>query len=220
MLDMATIKDRSQIVADALASAAREEERAQWQRKQPSIQRRRWYLLSIMPQAENAIRSQFGLLKIEMVYSPQHYVDQLVHSREILTGKRIVTGRKRVLKPMFPGYLFSHLDYDAEWPKISARVPEDRMRTIDQRADGKPMVIPEWMMQGIYELEIEKTGESQLKAPTFDVGDEVRVIAGAFAMFMGKIERLDSRDRIRVLLSMLGRRVPVELQAHQIETVR
>jgi transcriptional antiterminator NusG len=45
------------------------------------------------------------------------------------------------------------------------------------------------------------------------------VIRGPFDMWEGRIERLDSHGRLRVLLDVLSRQVPVELDETQIEPV-
>jgi transcriptional antiterminator NusG len=54
----------------------------------------------------------------------------------------------------------------------------------------------------------------------FMPGDNVRVIAGAFADFNGKIESIDyERHRAKVLINIFGRETPVELELDAIEKV-
>ena len=43
------------------------------------------------------------------------------------------------------------------------------------------------------------------------VGDSVRLAAGPFAEQLGIIDRLDDSDRVRVLLQIFGRQVPVSV---------
>jgi transcription antitermination factor NusG len=215
---MAMTPTRSEIERNALAEAAREEERAIWRRMRPSVDRRNWYILKVLRQFENAVSGQLLGLKVANVYSPQKYADRIVHQREMLTGRRIVVGRQRVLEPMFPGYLFVRFDYQAEWPKIRARVPVERARTCD-RPDGSPYVVHNILMQAIFEAEMESVGEDKRKISVFEVGQAVRLLTGPFAEFIGNIERLDSGDRIRVLLDLFGRQTPVVKPAHEIEAV-
>jgi transcription antitermination factor NusG len=46
---------------------------------------------------------------------------------------------------------------------------------------------------------------------TLKVGDSIRVTAGPFAELLGTLERLDDSDRVRVLLDILGGKIPVLL---------
>lgn len=219
MLDMVTSTDRGEIVKNALAEAAREEERQIWKRMQPSIDRRCWYLLSVLPQAENWISATLIGLKVANVYSPLCAKDEVVWSRQPLTGKRIRTGIKRVMRPMLPGYLFVRCDYEAEWPKIRARVPKEKMSTVNNN-NGAPYVIHNILMQALYEKELKEIGEKQNRTDDFKPGDAVRLLTGPFADWIGKIERLDSGERIRILLDLFGRGTPVVMSVSEIEAAR
>lgn len=214
---MVTKPERWKIEVDALAEAAREEERRAWLRLTPSVDRRKWYMLCILQQAENAISGTLVGLKIANVYSPSVFKEQNVYARNSLSGRKTVIGRKRVRSPMFPGYMFARFDYDVEWPKIRARVPSERARTFD-RVDGSPYVVHDFLMQAIYQGEITESKKT-VGSSAFTVGQAVRTLAGPFSDFIGKIERLDSCDRIRILLDLFGRETQVVLPAHEIEAV-
>jgi transcriptional antiterminator RfaH len=54
------------------------------------------------------------------------------------------------------------------------------------------------------------------KRPKFALGDKVRVIAGAFAESLALFDGLADRDRIVVLLDMLGRKVCVSIEADMV----
>jgi len=54
----------------------------------------------------------------------------------------------------------------------------------------------------------------------FDVGQNVRVIAGPFENFIGAIEEIHpEKGKIKVRVSMFGRETPVELEYSQVENV-
>ena len=47
-------------------------------------------------------------------------------------------------------------------------------------------------------------------------GQSVRILTGAFADFIGEIERLDDSGRIRVLLDIMGGQTPVVLPLENV----
>ena len=51
----------------------------------------------------------------------------------------------------------------------------------------------------------------------FRVGDEVRLMVGPFAEQLGRIDRLEGRDRVQVLLDLMGRLVRVSASSRDIE---
>ena len=54
--------------------------------------------------------------------------------------------------------------------------------------------------------------------PTFEVGDQVRVIAGPFTAFNGTIEAV-KRSRLQVAVSIFDRIVTAELRESEVEKI-
>ena len=50
-----------------------------------------------------------------------------------------------------------------------------------------------------------------LQGSALKVGDSIRVSAGPFAELLGTLERLDDNNRVRVLLEIMGSKIPVLL---------
>lgn len=206
-----------EVVTRALECAEHEDRRQFWRKRQAEAARRRWYLARIMPQAENAISGQLVGLGVRNVYSPKIYADRLVYARQMLTGRRICVGRKRVLVPMLPGYLFIRIDCEVEWPKIRARIPRERI-SIVAGPDGSPCIIHNVFMQAVFEKEIEE-GEKRPEAARFEPGRAVRLLTGPFQDWIGRVERLEGGERIRVILDLFGRDTPVVQSVSEIEAV-
>jgi transcription antitermination factor NusG len=68
---------------------------------------------------------------------------------------------------------------------------------------------------------VASTGEDGLlkMRPRLSVGDPVRLMQGPFAEYLETLERLDDSGRVRLLLEMLGRRVPVMVADHHVDRV-
>lgn len=82
------------------------------------------------------------------------------------------------------------------------------------RTDKYPRPLPENQVKAIMKfMEIE---QPEYQA-SFSVGDAVKIIEGAFVDFIGSVQEIDeSKGRVKVLVSFLGREAPVELEFSQI----
>jgi transcriptional antiterminator RfaH len=118
---------------------------------------------------------------------------------------------KRRLVPLFPSYLFVRIELT--WWAIGRTIGVLRvLQNGDRPAQLRDEVVMKIQAQ-------EKNGIVKLPAPRprFLVGDSVRVIAGSFADKIGVYDGMTGKERERVLLDLLGRKVPVELPKNAIE---
>jgi len=53
----------------------------------------------------------------------------------------------------------------------------------------------------------------------FSEGDSVKVIEGPFASFVGVVENISEKGKVKVQVSIFGRPTPVELEFSQVEKV-
>ena len=56
-------------------------------------------------------------------------------------------------------------------------------------------------------------------AMSFSAGDSVKVIEGPFASFVGTVEAVNEKGKLKVNVSIFGRPTPVELDDTQVEKV-
>ncbi len=112
----------------------------------------------------------------------------------------------------FPGYLFVSMDLDRDrWRPIEGTVGVLR---IIKGAD-RPLPVP----AGLVEMLLSATGPDgvlSLADPVTKPGQEVRITRGPFADQLAVVERSSGEDRVRVLLSVLGQRAPVEIVRHDL----
>jgi transcriptional antiterminator RfaH len=116
-------------------------------------------------------------------------------------------GRKVELRPpLFPGYAF--LVIRLQWH--AARFAPG---TIGLIMDGmRPARVPDNVITEIRQREVR--GLVELPRVGLQRGDRVRITAGPFHGQLGLYEGMAARDRVLVLLSVLGR---VELPARDVE---
>ncbi|RLD17684.1 MAG: transcription termination/antitermination protein NusG, partial [Caldiserica bacterium] len=70
--------------------------------------------------------------------------------------------------------------------------------------------------------ELEEEGKKEKPKPAVEIekGDTVRITEGPFTNFMGTVEELDKeKGKVKILVNILGRFTPVELQIYQVEKI-
>src|SRR5262245_31064997 len=152
----------------------------------------RWFLVHTQPKSENKAEWHLHAQGFR-TYLPR-IVKTVRHARQLRTVKA----------PLFPRYLFIILDLTRDrWLSVRSTVGVSR---VFAHQDGRPVPVP----AGIVETLIEHSDgnvarlDSRLRA-----GESVRLLSGAFAGFVGTLERLDDTGRVLVLLEMMGAIVPL-----------
>jgi transcriptional antiterminator RfaH len=117
-----------------------------------------------------------------------------------------------VLTPFFPGYLFVRLDLAADrWRSVNGTRGVVRL----VGSNDAPCAVP----HGVIEHLIAACDVHGVMQRDFVLspGQPVRILTGPFADLVGKLDRLADADRVRVLLDIMGSRVPVTLSRDGIE---
>jgi transcriptional antiterminator RfaH len=163
---------------------------------------KRWYVVQTRTHAERRALEHLGNQGFE-AWLPE-YMKRRRHARRT----------DWVRRPLFPNYLFVHLDLEAErWRSVLGTVgvvglvggnlaptplPDQVIATIRARVDGDGLVAMD-------------------SAASFKPGDAVKVAEGPFADLEGIFVDLADRDRVAILLRLLGREVKVTVRADQLE---
>jgi transcription elongation factor/antiterminator RfaH len=154
----------------------------------------RWFLAHTLPRSELQAQLHLGAQGFR-AYFPQ-VLKTVRHARKLNT----------VRAPLFPRYLFVILDLERDpWLSIRSTVGVSRLFT----CDGRPTPVP----AGIVEALIERTDEHNLTVWDTELvkGQSVRILTGPFADFVGTLNQLDDNGRVRVLLDMMGSKIPLVL---------
>ncbi|MGA7711102.1 MAG: transcriptional activator RfaH [Rhizomicrobium sp.] len=112
-----------------------------------------------------------------------------------------------VLAPFFPGYLFVQLDLQRDqWRSVNGTYGVGRLV---MQGDA-PAAAPRGVIEALRDA-CDENGVLRLPNDDLKPGQSVRILSGAFADFVGEIDRLDDAGRVRVLLDIMGGGVPVVL---------
>jgi transcription elongation factor/antiterminator RfaH len=154
----------------------------------------RWFLAHTLPKSEWKAELHLGAQGFR-TFQPQ-IRKTIRHARQLRT----------VRAPLFPRYLFVILDLERDrWLSVRSTVG---VSSLFSSRDGRPVPVP----VGIVESLIERSEDTVTRLDSNLVqGQQVRILTGPFADFVGMLERLNEAGRVRVLLEMMGTAVPVTL---------
>ncbi len=174
----------------------------------------RWYVVNVYSGSEKkvaeSIREQAILKKMD-----DKILEVLVPTKQVVDAKK---GQKvNVEQKFFPGYILVKMEMnDDTWhivkdtPRVSGFLG----------SHNKPQAISEREVKRIM-AQIEDANENPQQAEIYyEVGEQIRVIDGPFASFVGDVEEVDSeKTRLKVSVSIFGRPTPVELEFNQVEKI-
>jgi transcription elongation factor/antiterminator RfaH len=154
----------------------------------------RWFLAHTLPKGEWKAELHLGAQGFR-TFQPQ-IRKTIRHARQL----------KTVRAPLFPRYLFVILDLERDrWLSVRSSVG---VSSLFSSRDGRPVPVP----IGIVESLIERSKDTLTRLDADLVkGQQVRILTGPFADFVGMLDRLNEAGRVRVLVEMMGTAVPVTL---------
>jgi transcriptional antiterminator RfaH len=160
-----------------------------------------WFVVQTHPHAEAKAAAHLERQGYS-VYLPR-YLKRRRHARRI----------EIVPAPLFPSYLFVVIDmFSQRWRVIQSTVGVSRLVCSGE----EPAVLPAAIINAL-QSQHNDAGFVQLDLrPRFNPGDRVRIVDGAFAACLGLYEGMADRERIAILLDLLGRKVRVVLDVDAI----
>lgn len=158
----------------------------------------RWYAVFTMSRHEKQIAWHLGQREIESflpLYKTKHrWRNRCAVDLEL---------------PLFPSYVFVRID------------PQERLRVLRVPSvvsivsvGREPVPVPDHYISGLRNGLLTNGIEPH---PGLDVGDRVRITAGAMADMVGVLDRQKSGFRVVIRLEMIGRSVAVEVDVADIE---
>lgn len=158
-----------------------------------------WYVLRTAPGIEHHVLADVVAAGFD-AYLPRFVRRRMRYGR-----------RETVVEALFPTYLLVAFTESAAWGALL------RLRGVRGLlgAPGNPRPIPMPDAERIIALGV--PGDNDAGAPLIAPGADVRVIDGPLTSFAG-ICLWSAPQRVAVLLSLFGRKVPIELDRSMVET--
>ena len=159
-----------------------------------------WYVVNTLPNQER--RAELNLRR-------QGYE---VWMPSILRSRRHARRFETVQAPLFPSYIFVAIDADkGGWRSVNGTFGVRRLVSFG----GHPAAVPEEFMLALRDY-AQPDNSLSPEDRGLKPGDAVRLISGPFAERVGTLATLNGRQRVEVLLSVLGRRVTASVPVSSV----
>jgi transcriptional antiterminator RfaH len=159
--------------------------------------------LVIQTQSNREVKAAYHLQRQGFQTYLPRYLKRRSHARKI----------EIVPTPLFPGYMFAAIDMSTQrWRVIRSTIGVSRVVTYGD----EPALVPVSIVDAIRQREDEKGFVRIDDKPTFCHGDQVRVVAGVFTDSTGLFDGIADRERVAILLDLLGRKVRVMLDGNLV----
>lgn len=173
----------------------------------------KWYIAKTLTGQENKIVRALKERIVNFNLS-ESFADVLTPEETVVTN---ANGKKRTLKKkFFPGYvLIKMIMNEHTWHLVK---DTDKITGFVGGTLDKPAPITN--EEANYMLgQVEDGVKKPRTSIAFEEGEEVKVTEGPFASFIGTVEQVNEKGKVRVSVSIFGRPTPVELDFSQIEKV-
>jgi transcriptional antiterminator NusG len=173
----------------------------------------KWYIVKTKTGQENRVVRSLRE-RVVSLKCMEFFLDILTPEETVVSN---AGGRKRTLKKkFFPGYvLIKMIMNDRTWHLVKAT---DKISGFIGGTKEMPLPISD--KEAVALTQQAKEGfKKQKSSIEFFEGETVRVTEGPFSSFVGTVEAVSEKGKLRVSVSIFGRPTPVELETTQVEKV-
>jgi transcription termination/antitermination protein NusG len=172
-----------------------------------------WFVVHTYAGYENKVKQNLAS-RVKSMNVEERIYEVVIPMEDVIEFKG---GRKVVVqKKVFPGYLLVRMALDDESWYVVRNTPGV---TAFVGNASRPTPLSRKEVESILGVGKEEPGQERKVRPRleFEVGEQVRVVAGPFADFNGAISDIDvARSKLTVLVNIFGRETPVELELGQV----
>lgn len=174
---------------------------------------KRWYAVHTYTGYENKIKTTIEHM-VQVEGLREKVAQVVIPSKkhvEIKGGKK-----HEVMRNIMPGYLLIEME------------PDDDVFALVQKIQGvsaflgdgdRPSPLAQSEVDAVLGINDERA-DRKAATVNYSVGDQVKVIDGPFANFLGSVEQVEGdKGKLKVMVSIFGRPTSVELDVLQVEGV-
>ena len=172
----------------------------------------RWYILQTYSGFENRVEKTLKeKLRVDKL---EDLVEEIFVPGEDV--ERVKNGKKRKMHVIyFPGYVLIKMKLTDELWHVLMNIP--RVSGFVGGTNREPRALEEEELGAIRSNMSQGLRQAVMKEE-FEIGQQVVVIDGPFANFNGKVDEVShEKNKLRVLISILGRATPVELDFDKVK---
>ncbi len=161
----------------------------------------RWYVVQTHVHSETKAVTHLNRQGYP-TYLPR-YLKRRRHARRVET----------IAAPLFPRYLFVTIDLASQrWRSIQSTIGVTHLVC----NGDDPAIVPNGVVEELQRREDERGFITLDTRPRFARGDQIRVVDGIFDACIGLFDGMADRERVAILLDLLGRKVRVVLDGESI----
>jgi len=172
---------------------------------------KKWYVIQTYSGYENKVKDAL-IQRIKEHGKEASFGEVLIPTETVQQARP--GGKSRVRqKTSFPGYIFVEMEMTEEiWHLV-----KDTPKVTGFIGNQRPQEVKSPQIDDLRKIIIEGAVKPKPRV-SFEQGDEIRVIDGAFANFSGTVEEVKpDKQKLKVKVSIFGRATPVELDFSQVE---
>ena len=171
---------------------------------------KKWYVIQTYSGFENKVKSAL-LERVKQHRMEDKFGEVLIPSETIQETNS--SGKTRVKqKTSLPGYIFVEMDMS----ELAWHLVKDTPKVTGFIGNQRPQEVKPPQIDDLRKIIVEGAVKPKPRV-SFEAGDEIRVIDGAFANFSGTVEEvLSDKGKVKVSVSLFGRPTSVELDYLQL----
>jgi transcriptional antiterminator NusG len=174
----------------------------------------RWYVINTYSGHENKVKANLEHRVKSM--SQEHVVRRIVVPTESVTetkdGQKVQSERR-----LWPGYVLVNMDLtDDAWtlvkntPGVTGFVG----------SQNKPVPLSQPEVDRMLHVAVAAAQQQQKQRAEFQLGESVKVVSGPLSDFDGEIAEInEDQGKLKVLVSIFERQVPVELEFDKVKKI-
>ena len=170
---------------------------------------KRWYVIQVYAGYEDQVKADIERY-IKEKEMEEFFGQILIPSAQV---KEFFSAQEAKDQRLFPGYVLIEVEQNPDAFQVVLKTP----RVLKFLGGKEPIPLAKEEIDRVIQT---IKGEVVVKseAPEFTIGNQVDIVGGPFAGFVGVIETIDAEsERLKVMVSIFGRMTPVELSFDQVK---